>query len=287
MSQYSNVISHLLRRYLAFMIDMMVLLIPLALCFICYLFIPIPYFTYNKNVLETLAALVNFLTGGMYDIIVELVKFIIKLFVEHVNSWSMFWNEFTQLIQRIITNLITTLVEYIILPVIFIPWRAWAESSSKQASIGKRIVGLKVVNQLTGGRVGFLNSLVRNIILLFGGTFSAPFILFTKRKQALSDIIAGAVVIETDTVKNPILAVLLSLFFFGGGGQIYNGQVAKGITLIILTWLLQPIFIGYFVLLIGCIDAAAMAEKLQKGETIGQWQFFWSKNSESERKQLP
>ncbi len=284
MSQYSDVISHLIRRYLAFFIDAMIFSIILTPPLMCYLLIPTAHSIFDRNFLE---AVLNFFTLGEYGIIVRIIKFINNLFIEHVNTMPLFWAEFTQLIKEIIADELTMLSTYIIFPTVFIFFRSWSESSSKQASIGKRIVGLKVVNQLTGGRVGLLNSLIRNIILLFGGTFSAPFILFTKRKQALSDIIAGAVVIETDTIKNPILAVLLSLFFFGGGGQIYNGQVAKGITLIILTWLLQPIFIGYFVLLIGCIDAAAMAEKLQRGETVGQWQFFWSKNSESERKQLP
>jgi hypothetical protein len=79
----------------------------------------------------------------------------------------------------------------------------------------------------------------------------------------------------TNPDKKPFFAALLSLLFFGGGGQIYIGQVTKGITLIILTLVLGAFLIGLFIPMVGCYDAYVMADKMQKGETIGQWQFFW------------
>jgi curved DNA-binding protein CbpA len=81
----------------------------------------------------------------------------------------------------------------------------------------------------------------------------------------------------TNPNKNPFSAALLSLLLFGGGGQIYLGQVAKGVTLIILTLFGTFLLIGFLIPIVGCIDAYVMADKLQKGETIGQWQFFWKK----------
>ena len=93
--------------------------------------------------------------------------------------------------------------------------------------------------------------------------------------------------------SNPIVAAMLSLIFFGGGGQIYLGQIKKGVLLIaialmlfIFQYLSTPIDIKYiFTLLfspvvyimpiLGSLDAFILAKKLKKGQTIGEWMFFW------------
>ena len=49
--------------------------------------------------------------------------------------------------------------------------------------------------------------------------------------------------------KNPGLAAVLS-FFYTGLGQIYNGQIAKGIVFIVtftIAWLLIFVLIGIFI----------------------------------------
>jgi TM2 domain-containing membrane protein YozV len=70
--------------------------------------------------------------------------------------------------------------------------------------------------------------------------------------------------------KNPGLAAVLS-FFWMGLGQIYNGQVAKGILFIICyvtSWLLMFVLIGFIttpILFIwGIIDAYRSAEKINR-----------------------
>lgn len=81
----------------------------------------------------------------------------------------------------------------------------------------------------------------------------------------------------SDPPKNAIVALILSLILFGGVGQLYLGQQKKGIILIVL-W-----FIGWctggilttIVAIVGAIDAYMMADKLQKGESIGDMQWFW------------
>jgi TM2 domain-containing membrane protein YozV len=77
--------------------------------------------------------------------------------------------------------------------------------------------------------------------------------------------------------KNPILAAVLSLLLLGGVGQIYLGQMKKGIILIVATAVLSCIGIGFIVWIVGIIDAYMLADKLQKGEAIGDMQWFWDK----------
>lgn len=68
--------------------------------------------------------------------------------------------------------------------------------------------------------------------------------------------------------KNPGLAAVLS-FFWMGLGQIYNGQIAKGIVFIVayaISWLLWLIVIGMIITPLlwayGMYDAYKSAEKL-------------------------
>ena len=68
--------------------------------------------------------------------------------------------------------------------------------------------------------------------------------------------------------KNPGLAAVFS-FFYMGLGQIYNGQIAKGIAFIIaysISWLLILVVVGLFTTPIlffyGMYDAYKSAEKI-------------------------
>lgn len=68
--------------------------------------------------------------------------------------------------------------------------------------------------------------------------------------------------------KNPGLAAVLS-FFYMGLGQIYNGQIHKGIAFLIaysISWLLMNLWIGYLTTPIlwfyGIYDAYKSAEKI-------------------------
>jgi len=72
--------------------------------------------------------------------------------------------------------------------------------------------------------------------------------------------------------KSPGLAAVLS-FFIVGLGQIYNGQIGKGIVLIIcyvISWLLVLILIGLILVPIlwiyGIYDAYTTATKINAGE---------------------
>ena len=75
--------------------------------------------------------------------------------------------------------------------------------------------------------------------------------------------------------KNPIIAAVLSLLLLGGVGQMYIGQMKKGIILIVATVVLSCIGIGVIIPILGAVDAYMLADKLQKGEAIGDMQWFW------------
>jgi TM2 domain-containing membrane protein YozV len=70
--------------------------------------------------------------------------------------------------------------------------------------------------------------------------------------------------------KNPGLAAVLS-FFYMGLGQIYNGQIAKGIAFIVaytISWILIFILIGFLttpiLFVYGMYDAYTSAEKINR-----------------------
>jgi TM2 domain-containing membrane protein YozV len=79
----------------------------------------------------------------------------------------------------------------------------------------------------------------------------------------------------TDPPKNAILAAILSLLHLGGVGQIYLGQMKKGIIIIVATIVLACVGIGFIIPFVGAVDAYILADKLQKGEAIGDMQWFW------------
>ena len=68
--------------------------------------------------------------------------------------------------------------------------------------------------------------------------------------------------------KSASLALLLSCLL-AGIGQIYLGQVLKGVLILVVTCLTGPI--GW---VIGMIDAYLIGKKLEAGQSVGEWEFF-------------
>lgn len=90
-----------------------------------------------------------------------------------------------------------TMVIFTVLPWIYF---AWMESSSKQASLGKMAVGIKVVD-LQGKRLSFGRALGRTLAKIISKLiFNIGFYMAgaTRRKQALHDKMAGAYVVDKD-----------------------------------------------------------------------------------------
>jgi len=94
---------------------------------------------------------------------------------------------------------------------IFVQWMYFAllESSSKQATIGKQALGIKVTD-MAGQPLSFMRAAGRqaagaitSVTLLIGYLMAA----FTRRKQTLHDMIAGAVVVNKNFGPNQIVLV--------------------------------------------------------------------------------
>ena len=81
------------------------------------------------------------------------------------------------------------------------------ESSSKQGTLGKLAVGIKVTD-LQGNRIGFGKAVGRNFTKLFSMMLvfiGFIMVAFTKKKQGLHDITAGCLVINRDAPSSPNL----------------------------------------------------------------------------------
>ncbi|MFY9620640.1 MAG: hypothetical protein WAQ99_12595 [Pyrinomonadaceae bacterium] len=81
--------------------------------------------------------------------------------------------------------------------------------------------------------------------------------------------------------KSPVLAALLSSLLVGMG-QIYLGQVEKGLCLLVVVLLLvmssAPGPWGIVLLLINVLDAFLLGRKVKRGRQLRRWQFFFSRN---------
>lgn len=87
-------------------------------------------------------------------------------------------------------------------------YRAGMHSSGFQATVGKLALGIKV-SDLAGQRIGFGRSTGRVIAeFLSGLTLGVGFVMagFTKRRQALSDMMAGTLVVKKNVTADEIAA---------------------------------------------------------------------------------
>ncbi|HZS47445.1 MAG TPA: hypothetical protein VFC63_20410 [Blastocatellia bacterium] len=80
----------------------------------------------------------------------------------------------------------------------------------------------------------------------------------------------GNQIMPANPPKDPILALILSLLLLGGAGQIYIGQVTKGIVIMVGT-LVTCGLVG----ILGIIDAYMIANRLKEGHPVDEWEFFW------------
>lgn len=96
--------------------------------------------------------------------------------------------------------LVTMLLLFLISIVIPIFYYAGMHSSKWQATIGKKLLRLKVTD-MEGNRISFWRALGRYLAMAFlSGIFYVGYIIaaFTDKKQSLHDLIASTVVIKED-----------------------------------------------------------------------------------------
>lgn len=76
--------------------------------------------------------------------------------------------------------------------------------------------------------------------------------------------------------KSPFMACLLS-FLLVGLGQMYLGQVAKGIVMLIIAFILGALTSGgsFFIMVpIAMVDAYCIGKKMNKDIPVRKWDFF-------------
>ena len=101
---------------------------------------------------------------------------------------------------------------------LYLLYYVWPESSSWQATPGKKLFNLKVSDE-NGQRISFWRSLGRNAGILLSyfifyvGFFECLMCLWTQKKQCLHDMITGGVVEDTTPDKRKLLTVMVWILF--------------------------------------------------------------------------
>lgn len=78
--------------------------------------------------------------------------------------------------------------------------------------------------------------------------------------------------------KSASTAVLLSCLL-NGAGQMYLGQTMKGVAILVGSIVLGVLTGGIAtlpILIINLIDASKIGKKLESGQSVGEWEFFWN-----------
>lgn len=98
----------------------------------------------------------------------------------------------------VMMSLVLNLVSFVLGVIIFVLYYAWPESSSWQASIGKKLFNLQVTD-MYGQRISFWRAVGRNLGKYISGLILCIGYLmcfWTEKKQCLHDMMAGCLVID-------------------------------------------------------------------------------------------
>ena len=106
---------------------------------------------------------------------------------------------------------------YAVWAVVFALYNAWLNSSEKMSTWGRRAVGLAVVSASTGEQISFGGAFGRGILSFLSGLFIFPNLLqlFTDKRQSLSDMIAGTVVVQKRSSAGGtavVIAIVVAFF---------------------------------------------------------------------------
>jgi type IV pilus assembly protein PilA len=95
-------------------------------------------------------------------------------------------------------------------------------SRNRRATWGRDLMGLAVLNAATGERIGFGRGVLRALVsILTDWMLVLPLIqLVTSRRQAISDLLAGTVVVRRSNSGGVALAIVIVVVGFGGVGLV-------------------------------------------------------------------
>jgi uncharacterized RDD family membrane protein YckC len=120
------------------------------------------------------------------------------------------------------------IANFVFMLVAFLYWPLM-ESSERQATIGKQLLGIQVVDD-NGARLTFVRSLLRNLAKIISSLpFGLGFLLaaFTAKKQALHDMITKCLVVRSGPSQflKAVIATVGALLLLIGGGYYYYTEV--------------------------------------------------------------
>jgi len=103
------------------------------------------------------------------------------------------------------------------------------ESSERQATIGKQLLGIQVTDA-NGARLTFVRSLLRNLAKIISSLpLGLGYVLaaFTARRQALHDILAKCLVVRSGPSQflKAVVAAVVALLILIGGGYYYFTEI--------------------------------------------------------------
>jgi uncharacterized RDD family membrane protein YckC len=141
-----------------------------------------------------------------FCVLIYLVNTLLALPVEYGSLWKL---EHPVKMNKFATDHFLELVvlySFLKLVVVY-PYSALLESSRRQATVGKMIFGLQVVDARDGERIAFKRATGRffakvlsSNALLIGFALA----LFTKKRQALHDLLARTLVVQKEWSSSPV-----------------------------------------------------------------------------------
>jgi uncharacterized RDD family membrane protein YckC len=92
------------------------------------------------------------------------------------------------------TNRPHTHTDELLVALIFCLYSAFLDSSKRRATLGKRALGIAVIDQ-AGDRISFRRALLRSALLLIAFPIGCLLIPLTRNKQALHDLLADTLIV--------------------------------------------------------------------------------------------
>lgn len=142
-------------------------------------------FTYQQTAPQYFASFDQRLVADVIDYLMILLGYVILMFMLYL---FLSLNNFR----------ITVILTFFLLTFIRLIYGSFAEASAKQATIGKQIMNLRVVDPL-GNRLSLANSFGRNFSKLISNLtlgFGYLYCFLNKKQQCLHDVIANTVVVK-------------------------------------------------------------------------------------------
>lgn len=145
--------------------------------------------TYAGFFKRTAAYIIDTIIYGIVSYVIALVLGILLALTTSANPDALSFGQ----------NMLFGFVSLLITLGCYLTYYVWAESSAWQATIGKKIMGLKVTD-IYGRRISFWRSLGRNFGMIISGIILCIGYLmcfWTQKKQCLHDKMAGCLVVDT------------------------------------------------------------------------------------------